>query len=148
MLSMYASWCSCDGVSMSFTWSFHAVFILTISLFYWCRDLHGTSMEPPWKLHQNYIRVQDDTEELSKRKHLEIAFVGIYIKPPSKLHGISMEAAWVRPLEPPREQLQNLHQNSMEPTSIPMKKYYESFAKTIHEAMSFFSLSKFEKKEH
>ena len=42
----------------------------------------------------------------------------------------------------------NLHQNSMEPTSILMKKYYESFAKTILEAISAFSLSKFEKKEH
>ena len=54
---MYASWCSCDGVSMSFSWSFHAVFILD-NLFVllmqgpaW--NLHGTSMETPSKLHSS-----------------------------------------------------------------------------------------------
>ena len=67
-------------------------------------NLHGTSMETPSKLHSS-TRWHRRAEQ--KRKHVEIAFVGNYIKPPSKLHGISMESAWVRPLEPPREQRQN-----------------------------------------
>ena len=66
-------------------------------------NLHGTSMETPSKLHSS-TRWHRRAEQ--KRKHVEIAFVGNYIKPPSKLHGISMESAWVRPLEPPREQRQ------------------------------------------
>ena len=80
---------------MSFTWSFHAVFILTISLFCWCRDLQGTSMESPWnlhgKLHQNYIRVQDGTEELSKKGNmLRLLLLEIT----SNLHQNSMESPW------------------------------------------------------
>ena len=97
--------------------------------------LHGTSMETPSKLHSS-TRWHRRAEQ--KRKHVEIAFVGNYIKPPSKLHGISMESAWVRPLEPAREERQkptsklhgtyiNSHEND-----------YESFAKTILEAISSF----------
>ena len=82
-------------------------------------NLHGTSMETPSKLHSS-TRWHRRAEQ--KRKHVEIAFVGNYIKPPSKIHGISMESAWVRPLEPPREQRQNptskLHGNYINSSEI------------------------------
>ena len=82
-------------------------------------NLHGTSMETPSKLHSS-TRWHRRAEQ--KRKHVEIAFVKNYIKPPSKIHGISMESAWVRPLEPPREQRQNptskLHGNYINSSEI------------------------------
>ena len=58
-----------------------------------------------------------------------------------------MESAWVRPLEPPREQRQKptskLHGNYIN----SHENDYESFAKTMLEAISSFSFSNFEKKE-
>ena len=78
---------------MEFPCSFHLDNLFVLLMQGPACNLHGISMETPWKLHQNYIRVPDGTEEPSKRKHVEIAFVKNYIKPPSKIHGISMESA-------------------------------------------------------
>ena len=107
-------------------------------------NLHGTSMETPSKLHSS-TRWHRRAEQ--KRKHVEIAFVGNYIKPPSKLHGISMESAWVRPLEPAREERQKptskLHGNYIN----SHENDYQSFSKTMFEAISSFSFSNLEKKE-
>ena len=85
-------------------------------------NLHGTSMEPPWKLHQNYIRVQDGTEELSKKGNmLRLLLLEIT----SNLHQKSMESPWnLHESDHWNQQgksAKNLHQNSMEPTSILMK---------------------------
>ena len=49
--------------------------------------LHGTCMEPPWKLHQ--------LEGAMQPSRLDTRNNGTYMKPPWNLHQFSMEPAWI-----------------------------------------------------
>ena len=113
MLSMYASWCTYDGVSMSFTWSFHAVFILSISLFCWCRDLQGTSMESPWNLHGNSIKTTFEYKMAQKSRAKKETCWDCFCW---KLHQTSIKTPW------------NLHGNSIK-TTFEYKMAQKSWAK-------------------
>ena len=76
---------------MEFPCGFHLVNLFVLLMQGPARNLHGISMEPPWKLHQNYIRVQDGTEELSKKGNmLRLLLLEIT----SNLHQNSMEPPW------------------------------------------------------
>ena len=103
------------------------------------RNLHGISMEPPWKLHQNYIRVQDGTEELSKKGNmLRLLLLEIT----SNLHQKSMESPWnLHESDHWNQQgksAKNLHQNSMEPTSILMKMTTKALQKRSLKLLALF----------
>ena len=115
---------------MEFPCSFHLVNLFVLLMQGPARNLHGISMEPPWKLHQNYIRVQDGTEELSKKGNmLRLLLLEIT----SNLHQNSMESPWnLHESDHWNQQgksAKNLHQNSMEPTSILMKMTTKAFQK-------------------
>ena len=119
--------------------SFHLVnlFVLLMQGPAW--NLHGISMEPPWKLHQNYIRVQDGTEELSKKGNmLRLLLLEIT----SNLHQKSMESPWnLHESDHWNQQgksAKNLHQNSMEPTSILMKMTTKAFQKQCLKLLALF----------
>ena len=96
-------------------------------------------MEPPWKLHQNYIRVQDGTEEPSKKGNmLRLLLLEIT----SNLHQKSMESPWnLHESDHWNQQgksAKNLHQNSMEPTSILMKMTTKALQKRSLKLLALF----------
>ena len=188
MLSMYASWCTYDGVSMSFYMefpcSFHLVNLFVLLMQGPARNLHGISMEPPWKLHQKLHSSTRWHRRAEQKK--ETCWDCFCWKITSNLHQNSMEPPWKTPsklhsstrmaqkswakketcwdcfcwklhqtsIKTPwnlhgicmsqtigtskGKSAKNLHQNSMEPTSNSHENDYESFAKTILEAISSF----------
>ena len=90
-----------DAVMMEFPCHLHGVSMQFSSCQSLCFADAGTCMEPPWNLHGTSMETPSKLHSSTrwhrraeqKRKHVEIAFVENYIKPPSKIHGISMESA-------------------------------------------------------
>ena len=124
---------------MEFPCSFHLDNLFVLLMQGPARNLHGISMEPPWKLHQNYIRVQDGTEELSKKGNmLRLLLLEIT----SNLHQNSMESPWnLHESDHWNHQgksAKNLHQNSMEPTSILMKMTTKALQKRSLKLLALF----------
>ena len=124
---------------MEFPCSFHLVNLFVLLMQGPARNLHGISMEPPWKLHQNYIRVQDGTEEPSKKGNmLRLLLLEIT----SNLHQKSMESPWnLHESDHWNQQgksAKNLHQNSMEPTSILMKMTTKALQKRSLKLLALF----------
>ena len=124
---------------MEFPCSFHLVNLFVLLMQGPARNLHGISMEPPWKLHQNYIRVQDGTEELSKKGNMLRLLL---LKITSNLHQKSMESPWnLHESDHWNQQgksAKNLHQNSMEPTSILMKMTTKALQKRSLKLLALF----------
>ena len=124
---------------MEFPCSFHLVnlFVLLMQGTAW--NLHGTSMEPPWNLHQNYIQVQDGTEEPSKKGNMLRLLL---LKITSNLHQKSMESPWnLHESDHWNQQgksAKNLHQNSMETTSILMKMTTKALQKRSLKLLALF----------
>ena len=124
---------------MEFPCSFHLVNLFVLLMQGPARNLHGISMEPPWKLHQNYIRVQDGTEEPSKKGNMLRLLL---LKITSNLHQKSMESPWnLHESDHWNQQgksAKNLHQNSMEPTSILMKMTTKALQKRSLKLLALF----------
>ena len=81
---------------MSFPCSFHLGCMLPLSTQGSIPKLHGTSMEPPSKLHQS--------EHSTQLPHRNTEIFETFMEGARKLHGTSMEPPW------------NLHQTSISQT--------------------------------